>query len=135
MNKYHSITIYADVFTDYDLHIQKRLAEIAECDEDFADYLHNDWSHKVKSGYMSFIYVEKKLYVITKYLLKEPLNDAEIAELMDYTQGQWSDGIGENFEQMPIDIDGKDYFLSPWYRGQEINYTELNLDFIDELRK
>lgn len=132
MKPYYSITIYGDVWTDYDPQTEKKLADIAECEEDFADYLDYEWSHKVKSGYMSFIYADK-IYAVTKYQLKEPLNDTEIKELMDYTQGQWSDGIGENFEQRPINIDGKDYYLSPWHSGQEIRYIELDLNLIDEL--
>lgn len=44
-----------------------------------------------------------------------------LEELKDYTQGQWSDGIGEGFEQFSYkEIDGEEIYISPWYHGQKI---------------
>jgi hypothetical protein len=48
------------------------------------------------------------------------LTDEEIDRLLDYTQGQWSDGIGEGFEQFPCHHEGrKEIYLSPWYPMQK----------------
>jgi hypothetical protein len=37
------------------------------------------------------------LTATTEYRTRRPLNDAELRLLVDYTMGQWSDGIGENW--------------------------------------
>ncbi len=50
----------------------------------------------------------------------EPLVTDELEILPDYTQGQWSDGIGEGFEQSPCaEENGEEIFVSPWFRGQK----------------
>ena len=67
------------------------------------------------------------IYTITEYKVKEEFSNhgftqKELKELIDYTQGQWSDGIGENFEQRPIAKErGEEIYLSPWYQGQKVN--------------
>jgi hypothetical protein len=37
------------------------------------------------------------LTATTEYRTRRPLTDAELRLLVDYTMGQWSDGIGENW--------------------------------------
>jgi hypothetical protein len=37
------------------------------------------------------------LTAVTEYRSRRPLTDAEIRLLVEYTMGQWSDGIGENW--------------------------------------
>lgn len=46
---------------------------------------------------------------------------------MEYTQGQWSDGIGEGFEQSPVPVGpgGGEYYISPWHRGQVLTHRYL----------
>ncbi len=102
-----------------------------DCQEDFTAYFGTEQQplidKDVTSGYMSFEVIDGELYTITEYECKERLTDAEIQLLIDYTQGQWSDGIGEGFEQQPCayiddELDDCELYVSPWYHGQEVTY-------------
>lgn len=94
-----------------------------ECDIDFVEYIRNkELRNKLIDGYMSFILENNTLYTLTTYRLKEGnlLSPKEICELVDYTQGQWSDGIGESYEQMPIALENnKEIYLSPYLSGEK----------------
>ena len=50
-------------------------------------------------GHLRFNYQEGEtlLGAITEYRTKRALSEAELRLLVDYTMGQWSDGIGENW--------------------------------------
>lgn len=125
----------------------------------FSEYF-GDWNNSsslkdlVSGGYMSFKYNHelKILYTITIYDVTRKLSSQEETILIRYTQGQWSDGIGESYEQVDrsdeLEIkhdnvyrssfyfnDEDDYlednhgtYLSPWYSGQTawIYYDEEN---------
>jgi hypothetical protein len=97
----------------------------------FSEYFHqSSYKDCVTGGYMSFKYELDKLWTITEYLSTRDLNTRELKELADYTQGQWSDGIGEGFEQYPVmqDEDGNEVYISPWCFGQELSITQKTLD-------
>jgi len=74
-------------------------------DECFSDYLVDDPRTKelpskgVSGGYLRFRIRSdlSQLWIETEYDLRERLSDREIEKLVEYTLGQWSDGIGENF--------------------------------------
>ena len=51
--------------------------------------------------------------------LKEPLTPEEMADLQDEILGQCSDGLGEGFEQRPIDTDEGDLYVSYWNSGDD----------------
>lgn len=109
-----------------------------DCQDCFTDYMDNgDCSARddLSGGYLSFEYKDGKLWVITEYQSKRVLTDKELGEVKSYTQGQWSDGIGEGFEQFPCNSD-EDY-VSPWFRGQEItafnNIAEIRNEKIDSI--
>lgn len=95
-----------------------------DCQDCFSDYLDDrDLRDKIEGGYMSFYVENNKPMVEVSYKLKEDLTDDEIHDLIKYTTGQMSDGIGEGFEQYPfLDIDGTSYFISPWFHGQKLKY-------------
>lgn len=98
----------------------KDTANSAESQENFVDYIGGPLTEKLYSGYMTFK-VEDILYTITTYEIRESLTEKEINYLKEYTQGQWSDGIGENFEQEPCGyVDDKPLFISPWFQKQQI---------------
>jgi hypothetical protein len=96
--------------------------------DDFSEYFDNDttWSEDVIGGNLTFkIHEDGLLYTHTVYDSKRELTIEELEELADYTQGQWSDGIGEGFEQEPLYYDeDTELYLSPWYYGQEVKWIQ-----------
>jgi hypothetical protein len=110
--------------TPADIDEMKMLALNAECQDNFADYFDDKGLIAlIKDGTMTFKFDEEKsgLITVTKYTANAELSKEQIETLKDYTQGQWSDGIGEGYEQFACHIDGDDeYYISPWYYGQEI---------------
>lgn len=82
-----------------------------EHDEIFSDYL-SDGGDKtlanagVSGGILRFEFDRQLgvLFGVTEYSAPRLLNTQELALLKDYTVGQWSDGIGENFTQARMDF-------------------------------
>jgi len=100
-----------------------------DCQDNFVDYLDEEFKNKLNHGYMWFKNDKGKLKTITEYEANEELTEEELEKLVDYTQGQWSDGIGEGFEQEPCTTyNGEEVYVSPWYGGQkvEINQNRVN---------
>ena len=62
--------------------------------------------------------------------LKEPLTPEEIADLQDEILGQCSDGLGEGFEQRPIETDEGDLYVSYWNSSDD--YFLCTEDELDE---
>lgn len=84
----------------------------------FADYIYNS---RVRRGYMRLEVIEGVLYTIVEYDVTNYFSDADGAELLEYTSGQLSDGIGEGFEQHPCAIiDGEEAYVSPWHWDQKL---------------
>jgi len=100
-----------------------------EIPDNFADYIDDDIiASKVKSGYTKFVYEDGKLWSVCTYELKASLSQDEIDYLVDYTSGQWSDGIGEGFEQEPCSyINGVKLYISPRFFGQTTSTQIINL--------
>ena len=104
----------------------KSILDGIDCPEDFADYISKEFRDKVESGFMELKFEDGKLYTYTEYTTTEELTDQELTELGEYTQGQWSDGIGEGFEQYPCTyIDGEEVYVCPWYSGQVLEITQV----------
>lgn len=105
-------------------------AELQRChgidiQDDFVEYMDEPLKSKLESGYTEFVYENGKLYSVCTYEVLEPLTEEEIKEVAEYTQGQWSDGIGEGFEQEPyVYIDDEELYISPWFYEQKLT-TEL----------
>lgn len=133
----YKITIKGQALTDY-----KNLSELngIDCQDNFAKYFDSDFTFKddIKSGYMHFVFENKELWTVTEYISSRELSKEELDTLSNYTQGQWSDGIGEGFEQHPCyfnddnfdddsDEDG-DVYISPWFFGQEVKIISKKLD-------
>lgn len=94
----YKIVVKGDAKTDYPL--------IGELDgisdqENFAEYFDRDFTFRknIKSGYMQFAVEDDVLMTVTTYYSDRELTKKELDKLLDYTKGQWSDGIGEGFEQ------------------------------------
>lgn len=111
-----------------------------DCQDEFTEYFSKRYKDddneqalidkKVHSGYMRFAYEKGDLWTITEYHCDEKLTEEELDILSEYTQGQWSDGIGEGFEQEPCfytqDEDGEDIevYVSPWSYNQKVTITQ-----------
>lgn len=72
---------------------------------------------------------EGKLYVVHTYTSREELNSDELNILLDYTQGQDSDGAGEGFEQRPlIRTSNCEISVSPWHSAQKLTITQTKIE-------
>jgi hypothetical protein len=110
--------------------------EGVECQEDFTEYIRNivngdgkDCSQYFESGFTTFEYNSKtgNLDAVCTYTCKPEIDELDLdvillENLAEYTQGQWSDGIGECFEQEPCNTGsrGEEYYISMWYPNQKI---------------
>ena len=122
----YKIIIKGEAKTDYDGPLNH--LDGIDCQDEFTEYFNDDEQDLidkgVHSGYMSFVYEDGKLFTITEYSSDDHLTKAELAILADYTQGQWSDGIGEGFEQQEQYRNGKEFYISPWQRGQVLSIVQ-----------
>lgn len=101
-----------------------------DCQDNFSEYFDKAEEFQLSDAYgMIFRACKDTLLVNTSYYSQRELTKEEIEELKAYTQGQWSDGIGEGFEQHPVKVDGNlEWYISPWFRGQEILTIITKLD-------
>lgn len=105
--------------------VDKSLLHGIDCQDEFVEYLDGNYRSKLGCGYMDFRYEDGNLWTYTVYSTKEKLTDEEIEDLKEYTQGQWSDGIGEGFEQFPCTyLNDVEVFVSPWYPGQVLEASQ-----------
>jgi hypothetical protein len=121
----YEIIIKGEASTDY--FNLKELNGI-DCQDCFSEYFDDtSYSNDVTGGYMFFKYENGKLMTYTTYDSNRKLTPSELENLSDYTQGQWSDGIGEGFEQYPCGYDdnGDDIYVSPWFFGQEVEVEQI----------
>lgn len=117
----YKIIIKGDAETDYPNLEELDGISAHDC---FCDYIDDDFG-AVSGGYLRFKEENGILYSITEYDSTRELKPNELMSLQEYTQGQWSDGIGEGFEQQAChwDENGNDVFISPWH-GKQIISTE-----------
>lgn len=98
------------------------------CYDDFAEYISPedyDFADKIVEGLMHFSYEDGELYTVTRYVASYKLTKKELEDLKEYTVAQWSDGIGEGFEQQPVMAGAdEDIYISPWHRDQTVTITQ-----------
>ena len=96
-------------------------------ESNLVDYIDVELSF-LKGGNTIFNTIKDKLYTETTYYSERKLNESQLERLKQYTQGQWSDGWGEGFEQSPVtQINGSDVYISPWHRAQKITISQIDL--------
>lgn len=120
----YKITIYARAGESSPEEISRRKFVNATEDDSFCDYFNKNLDNLgLTHGVMNFYWNDEKndLYVRTIYFCDNELTPEQLRELSEYTQGQWSDGIGEGYEQFDCGAwrDGES-FISPWYSGQKL---------------
>lgn len=122
----YKITIKGIASTNYPN--KERLSGIT-CQDDFAIYAGDDLP--VFNGYCTFRFIDKELWTITEYYAEKKLTQKQLAALEQYTVGQWSDGIGESYEQHPCyydnfgwsnEDDEEQYavYVSMWHCNQKV---------------
>ena len=116
--------------------INDALKEYTANDEnDMATYYNKDdgLSEKLTSAVWSVELHGDKLFGRIDCSLKEALTAEETEALRDWLTGQSSDGLGEGFEQQPIDTMDGELFVSFWNSGDD--YAMMTEDeFEDHLQ-
>lgn len=118
-----------DMFTVGDSYLADSADEIANAlkkytandENDMSAYYNKDdgVSEKLTSAVWSVELHGDKLFGRIDFSLKEALTAEETEALQDWLTGQCSDGLGEGFEQQPIDTMDGELFVSFWNSGDD----------------
>lgn len=118
-----------DMFTVGDSYLADSADEIADAlkeyiaddENDMAAYYNEDdgVSEKLTSAVWSVELRGDRLFGRIDCSLKEALTAEETEALRDWLTGQCSDGLGEGFEQQPIDTMDGELFVSFWNSGDD----------------
>lgn len=129
-----------DMFTVGDSYLADSADEIAEAlreytandENDMAAYYNEDdgVSEKLTSAVWSVEMHGDRLFGRIDCSLKEALTAEEMEALRDWLTGQCSDGLGEGFEQQPIDTMDGELFVSFWNSGDD--YAMMTESEFDE---
>lgn len=132
-----------DMFTVGDSYLADSADEIADAlnrytandENDMATYYNKDdgVSEKLTSAVWSVELHGGRLFGRIDCSLKEPLTTEETERLRERITGQCADGLGEGFEQQPIDTMDGELFVSFWNSGDD--YAMMTEDeFEDHLQ-
>ena len=132
-----------DMFTVGDSYLADSADEIADAlmkytandENDMATYYNKDEgvSEKLTSAVWSVELYGSRLFGRIDCGLKEALTAEETEALRDWLTGQCSDGLGEGFEQQPIDTMDGELFVSFWNSGDD--YAMMTESEFDEYRQ
>lgn len=129
-------TVGNSYLADSEDEINDALKEYTANDEnDMAAYYNKDdgVSEKLTSAVWSVELRGDRLFGRIDCSLKETLTAEETEALRDWLTGQCSDGLGEGFEQQPIDTMDGELFVSFWNSGDD--YAMMTEDeFEDHLQ-
>ena len=116
------ITVDARELVNYEDDIREALSSYVECDaKNMAQYYPDDdpVRDKLLLADWGVRYFRGRLYGTVDVRLTEPLTKDEDARLRDWITGQNSDGLGEGFEQQPIEVGDGVMYVSFWNSGEE----------------
>lgn len=124
------IVVAGDAKTDFPN--PELLNGYGEDQTDFVEYIDIP-AAKIKDGsYMDLLWnkADMKLYSVNKFVTGSPLNEEQMKSLGEQVSGQWSDGVGEVFEQNPVmqDDEGNDVYVSPWHIEQELHVSQMPIE-------
>ena len=130
-----------DMFTVGDSYLADSVDEIADAlnrytandENDMATYYNKDdgVSEKLTSAVWSVELHGSRLFGRIDCSLKEPLTAEETEHLREWITGQCSDGLGEGFEQQPIDTEDGKLYVSFWHSGED--YAMMTEDEFEDL--
>ena len=129
-------TVGDSYLADSEGEINDALKEYTANDEnDMAAYYNEDdgVSEKLTSAVWSVELYGSRLFGRIDCGLKEALTAEETEALRDWLAGQCSDGLGEGFEQQPIDTMDGELFVSFWNSGDD--YAMMTESEFDEYRQ
>ena len=115
-------TVGDSYLADNEDEINDALKEYTANDEnDMAAYYNEDdgIKEKLTSAVWSVELHGGRLFGRIDCCLKEPLTTEETERLRDWITGQCADGLGEGFEQQPIDTMDGELFVSFWNSGDD----------------
>ena len=129
-----------DMFTVGDSYLADSADEISDALKDYTANDENDMaayyneddgvSEKLTSAVWSVEMHGDRLFGRIDCSLKEALTAEETEALRDWITGQCSDGLGEGFEQQPIDTMDGELFVSFWNSGDD--YAMMTESEFDE---
>ena len=118
-----------EMFTVGDSYLAGSANEIADAlreytandENDMAAYYNEDdgVSEKLTSAVWSVELHGGRLFGRIDCSLKEPLTTEETERLREWITGQCADGLGEGFEQQPIDTEDGKLYVSFWHSGED----------------
>lgn len=129
-------TVGDSYLADSEGEINDALKEYTANDEnDMAAYYNEDdgVKEKLTSAVWSVELYGSRLFGRIDCGLKEALTAEETEALRDWLAGQCSDGLGEGFEQQPIDTMDGELFVSFWNSGDD--YAMMTESEFDEYRQ
>lgn len=129
-------TVGDSYLADSEDEINDALKEYTANDEnDMAAYYNEDdgIKEKLTSAVWSVELHGDRLFGRIDCSLKEALTAEETEALRDWLTGQCSDGLGEGFEQQPIDTMDGELFVSFWNSGDD--YAMMTESEFDEYRQ
>ena len=129
-------TVGDSYLADSEDEINDALKEYTANDEnDMAAYYNEDdgIKEKLTSAVWSVELHGGRLFGRIDCSLKEPLTAEETEHLREWITGQCSDGLGEGFEQQPIDTMDGELFVSFWNSGDD--YAMMTESEFDEYRQ
>jgi len=104
---------YINFIDDINLQLSKSLGE--SCN--LAKYCYStQLAEKLNSINIETVEFGDQLYAVTIVYIEEEiqLSDDDVSDIQEYITGQFSDGFGESFEQIPITTNDGDIYVSLW---------------------
>ncbi len=109
----------------------KFIEDVDPCN--FGSFYEYIWPEDLKAlfseskSYFEYDEENHRLLIVVEYLSKDLPTPQLAKDITEYTQGQFSDGIGEGFEQFPIPYDDGfedlEFYISMWHQGQKLVTT------------
>jgi len=106
----------------YECEIQELLEKEQDLDgANMKDFFYDDDNAQKKMVSCKWDVTERNhtLYGMVEFKLKEPFTAEEREIVREWVSGQNSDGVGEGFEQRPIETEDGDLYVSMWNSGDD----------------